>query len=294
MADLSTALPSENLHIFDLPYRFSSGSLDDPENTRLWFDHNGQLVAWAVMQAPFWAIDYALAPGSPPAFHREVLSWADDRARALLDSPGGHPCWFINVFTDQMQRIRDLNAFGFIDQSDVGVDSWSKVFMRRPAGLSVKDFRIPLDFTIRPLHTESEIPAYVELHQVVFESKSMNEVWRSRILRHPAYRSEFDLVAAAPGGRLGAFCIGWLHRSPTGIVTAQIEPLGCHLDFRRFALGRLVLAEAVRRLQIAGASAIYVETDNYRSTAFALYESLGFQVHQNVFVFRKDYGEIDD
>jgi ribosomal protein S18 acetylase RimI-like enzyme len=293
MAALSGASASENLHIVDLPYRFSSGSLDDPENTRLWFDHNGLLVAWAVMQPPFWAIDYALTPGAPPALHRQVLAWTDERARALLDSPSGHPCWFINVFTDQMQRIRDLNAIGFIDQSKVGVDSWSKVFMRRPAGLPVKDFRIPLGFMIRPLQAEAEVPAYVELHQAVFETKSMSERWRSRILRHPAYRPEFDLVAVAPGGRLGAFCIGWLHHTPTGIVTAQIEPLGCHPDFRRFALGRLVLVEAVRRLQVAGASAIYVETDHYRSTAFALYESLGFQVHRNVLVFRKDYGEID-
>jgi ribosomal protein S18 acetylase RimI-like enzyme len=294
MAALSSASPPENLHIVDLPYRFSSGSLDDPENARLWFDEKGQLVAWAVMQVPFWAIDYALTPGSPSALHRQVLAWTDERARALLDSPGGHPCWFINVFSDQTQRICDLNAIGFFDQSDVGIDSWSKVFMHRPTGLPVKDFRIPLGFTIRPLHAVSEVPVYVELHQAVFETKNMSERWRRRIIHHPAYRPEFDIVAVAPDGRLGAFCIGWLHRSSTDAITAQIEPLGCHPDFRRFALGRLVLAEAVRRLQNAGASVIYVETDNDRSTAYALYESLGFQVHRKVLVFRKNYGEMND
>jgi hypothetical protein len=34
---------------------------------------------------------------------------------------------------------------------------------------------------------------------------------------------------------------------------------------------------------------MFVETDNFRDTAFQLYEAKGFQVTQNVLVFRKDY-----
>ena len=293
MARLVEAAPSDNLHLFDLPYRFSSWAFDDPGNVGLWFTETSELAAWAVMQAPFWTIDYALSPGASSNLHRRVLNWADGRARALLGTSSGHPCWFINAFPGLTQRILDIEESGFANQSDVGIDSWSKVFMQRPADLPVKDYRIPPGFIIRPLRGEQEVPAYTELHRTVFESKSMTGEWRSRTLSHPAYRSELDLVVAAPDGRLAAFCIGWLHQSPGLPLVGQIEPLGCHPEFRRYALGRLVLVETIRRLQAAGASHIVVETDNNRSTAFALYESLGFQVTQTVNVFRKDFGGID-
>jgi mycothiol synthase len=290
MTSLSEAAPSENLHIFDLPYRFSSWAFDDPKNVGLWFADSGQLIAWAVMQIPFWSIDYALAPSMPTGLHSQVLEWADNRAHALLNTPSGLPCWYINAFSWQEQRILDLKKAGFACQSEVGADSWSKVFLERPADLPVNDYRISPGFSIRPLLGESEVAAYVELHRTVFESKNMTVSWRSRTLHHPTYRPDLDIVVAVPDGRLAAFCIGWLHQSPGQPPIAQIEPLGCHPDFRRYALGRLALAEGLRRLQASGASRIYVETDNYRSTAFDLYESFGFHVIQEVYVFRKDYG----
>ncbi len=294
MANLVEASQSENLHFCDLPYRFGSWAFDDPENVRLWFDQSGHLVAWAVMQSPFWSIDYALAPGMHSSLHRQVLEWADQRAREILPTPFGHPCWFVNAFSGQAQRIQDLESLGFTNQAAVSVDSWTKVFMERSAGLPIREFRLPPGFTIRPLQGTTEVPGYVDLHRKVFESTSMTVEWRLRTLHQPGYRPDLDLVAVAPDGRLAAFCLAWFRQLPGGRSVGQIEPLGCHPDFRRYALGRLVLVDAIRRLQAAGASSIFVETDNYRSTAFALYESLGFKVVQQVYVFRKNYGEIDE
>jgi ribosomal protein S18 acetylase RimI-like enzyme len=51
----------------------------------------------------------------------------------------------------------------------------------------------------------------------------------------------------------------------------------------------VVLCETIRRLQRLGAEKIYVETDNYRNTAFRLYEPIGFQMIRDVLVYRKDY-----
>jgi len=65
--------------------------------------------------------------------------------------------------------------------------------------------------------------------------------------------------------------------------------LGCHRDFRRYALGRVALSEGLHRLQSLGAQRIFVETDSYRNTAFQLYEAFDFQVLKDVLVFRKDY-----
>jgi mycothiol synthase len=288
MYALSCQFPSDNLRVTDLSYRLSSWALDEPENIALWFDEHEQLMAWAVLQTPFWTIDYAFHP-SASEVHAEILAWADSRAKSTLNTGYGHPCWFVTVFSEQVERICDLEKAGFKCQADVGEDSWSKVFMRRPGDAPVRIYKAPQGYTVRPLAGEKEVEAYVELHQTVFESKNMTVEWRTRTLQHPAYTPELDLVVEAPGGSLVAFCICWLNKSVEGETIGQVEPLGCHKDFGHLALGRVALAEGLRRLQALGAKNIFVETDNYRNIAFRLYESFDFQVIKDVLIYRKDY-----
>ena len=68
-----------------------------------------------------------------------------------------------------------------------------------------------------------------------------------------------------------------------------MEPLGCHKDYRRYALGRVALSAGLNRLHEAGVHEIYVETDLYRNTAYRLYESFDFKPVQEVLIFGKDY-----
>jgi len=288
MTGLARRFAADHLHAGDLPYRLSSWGLDDPNNIRLWRDENRQLVAWAALQSPFWAIDITCQPGVEAQLYPEILAWADQRARAVSGSGFGRPAWFINVLSGQAERIRDLEKAGFQNQADVGEDSWSKVLMRRSVQTSVKEYRSRSGFIARSLAGEGEIESYVELHQVVFESKNMTLEWRKRTLTHPEYRPDLDIVVVSPDGRLVAFCICWFDlESKAG----QVEPLGCHPDFTHLGLGRVALSQGLRRLQALGAENIFVETDNYRNTAFQLYESFDFEVIQDVWVYRKDYGE---
>jgi ribosomal protein S18 acetylase RimI-like enzyme len=286
MSALACRFPEHNLRRLDLPYRLTSWALDDPENARMWFDDEEDLAAWAALQTPFWTLDYACHPDAEPILHPEILDWAGRRARAILDTSYGHPSWFVMVYPDQAGRIHDLEAAGFACQADIGEDSWSKVLLRRDGTEPVPEYRPPAGYTFRPLAGEDEAAAYVALHQSVFESKNMTLPWKLRALRHPAHRPEFDLLVTAPNGRLGAFCVCWLSADGR---EAQVEPLGCGKDFRRFALGRVALSQALLRLQAAGVQWVIVETDSYRDTAFRLYESMGFQVVKNVLVYRKDY-----
>ena len=291
MAALAKAFPAANLHVADLPYRFSSWALDYPDNIALWVNPGGALLGWSILQTPFWTIDYACHPDVEAALHPQILAWADARARQIVATPAGRPMWFVNVFTGQHGRRQDLEAAGFASQADVGEDSWTKVLMRRPGSLPIPAVPLPEGFTIRPLAGEPEVAAYVALHQAAFQSKNMTVPWRQRTLSRPEYLPDLDLVAVAPDGRLAAFCIGWFNQdSPVGI-TGQVEPLGVHEDFQHQGLGRCLLFEVVRRLQQAGAEWVYVETDNYRDAAFALYTSAGFQVLEDVLVYRKEYGD---
>ena len=277
MTALTNEFAADNMHVADLPYRFSSWAIDYPENVGLWFDDNDNLVGWAVMQTPFWTIDYALQPRVLQEVHPQILSWADERAKQIVDSPSGRPVWFINVFARQAARIQDLEGAGFASQADVGENSWTKVLMRREDPAEIGRPVLPDGFIIRPLVGESEVDAYVDLHREVFDSKSMTPEWRRRTLERPEYVPDLDLVAVAPDGRLAGFCICWLNKQSTAGASGQVEPLGVREEYRKLGLGRSLLTEGLRRLQGHGAESVYVETDNYRDEAFMLYESAGYR-----------------
>jgi ribosomal protein S18 acetylase RimI-like enzyme len=286
MATLANQFPAENLHVTDLPYRLSSWAFDDPDNIELWFNEKQELVAWSVLQTPFWEIDYVCHPAMELSMHPEILAWADHRASATIDTPNGHPQWYVNVFSGQDERIHDLEKAGFKCQADVGEDSLSKVLLRRSIQMPVKNYKPPAGFVVRPLAGEKEVEGYVELHRSVFKTKNMTVDWRKRILKYPAYKPNLDIVVESPDQQLAAFCVCWFDENS---LDGRVEPLGCHKDFRQYALGRVALSEGLHRLQMLGAKNIFVETDTDRNTAFRLYESFDFQVIQDVLVYRKDY-----
>ncbi len=159
--------PDVGLRVADLPYRLCSWALDDPANASLWVDEEGRLTGWAVMQAPFWTIDYgyrqqdqglscgqglhhAQGPIEVDPLHTAVLSWADARARALLGTVGGRPRWYATVFADQVERCQDLEQAGFASQAHAIPDPWSKVLMRRPARMLVPEDRAVLPERVAP------------------------------------------------------------------------------------------------------------------------------------------------
>ena len=290
MTELVRKFPKGNLHIIDLPYRLSSWSFDYTENIRIWHDGNGQLLAWAVLQVPFWTIDYAYHPDFHHDLHPQILKWADEQARKIVDTPSGHPAWYVSAASDELDRIHDLERAGFASQENVGENSWSQVLMEHSMHLPDTG-TVPDEFLIRRLAGANEVDAYVELHRSVFESKNMTAEWRARTLRRPEYIADLDLVAVAPNGQLAAFCICWLGTDGNGEVAGQIEPLGVYAEHRKLGLGRAILLEGLKQLKARGAKRSFVQTESHRNAAFRLYESAGFRVAQKILMYRKDYQE---
>ena len=291
MIALAHAAPSsqihlvEQIHLVDLPYRLSSWALDEPDNVALWVDDQNRLAAWAVLQTPFWTIDSVCQPGLGTDFYDRILDWANQRAQEVAGTRFGRPSWFVNTYADRGDTIRTLEAAGFTCQSGPGEDAWSQVLMSRPSQTPLPTHPLPAGFIIRPLAGPGEVSAYVALHQAAFESKNMSEPWRLKTLQQPAYAPSLDLVAAAPGGQLAAFCIGWYDPD---LRWGQIEPMGVGEPYRGQGLGRAILEECLRRMVEMGAEQILVMPDD-RSDACRLYERVGFGRVKDVLVFRKDY-----
>jgi mycothiol synthase len=286
MLALAQASPENNLHVVDLPYRLSSWAFDDPANVAIWEDERGELLAWAVVQPPFWNVDIVCHPAAERTAYPLALSWADQRARELQNTRSARPAWFVGVLDHQRERMAMLQAAGFADQARAPQDPWSQVFLARPASDPLIAVPAPAGFAIRPLAGAAEVDAYVDLHRAVFGTPNMTREWRARTTAQPAYRADHDLVALAPDGALAAFCIGWFDAHSR---CGQIEPLGVRADCRGRGLARAILSETLRRLYARGAAQVFVETDNFRDAAFALYQATGFRLQHDVWIYRKDY-----
>lgn len=149
MSRVAHTAPDANLHLMDLPYRLSSWGLDVPENVGLWTDNTGQMAAWAVLQTPFWTIDFAHLPTADTAsLYPIIFAWANERIHATRDMPSGHPMWFVNVRDDQHERIAALEAAGFACQGNVTPNPWSKTFLARSAQQPIAEYALPNGITI--------------------------------------------------------------------------------------------------------------------------------------------------
>lgn len=288
MTAVVRAAPHTHLHVVDLPYRFCSWAFDDPANGALWYDSTGTVLAWAVLQSPFWAIDYALHPDAPTGTIHTVLRWIGQRIQAVRETRFARPMWFVNVFTDHIDT-QVLESYGFVSQAHVRDNPWTKLLLHQDAAHLPARPALPQGLHIRPLNGQREVAAYVALHRAVFGSDSMTQAWRERTLQHPLYQPQLDLVLVDAADHLAGFCIGWYAtHGPQGQPSGQIEPMGIRADLRSRGLAKAVLLEAIHRLRAAGATSLFVETDTYRDSAFHLYQAAGFQVMREVVVLRKD------
>jgi hypothetical protein len=169
----------------------------------LWSDENGKLLAWAILQVPFWKIDYSYNLKFHHQIHSQILKWADEQAQKIVNTPSGHPSWFVPVLASWTDRIHDLEQAGFTSQANVGEHSWSQVLLEHSMQIP-SEIKLPDGFYIRPLHGTSEVDAYVELHRSVFESKNMTAEWRSCTLQRPETSLTLTLLQSRR-------TVNWLH-----------------------------------------------------------------------------------
>lgn len=294
MLSLVRENPEPCVHVVDLPYRLSSWVMENPGNVALWEDKHGQLMAWAVLQTPFWILDFALHPSAPTDALATVLLWADGAAADLSATMYGRPEWYVAAKADSIEVDKGLQAAGYTSQKMVE-HPWTQVTMALPENALLPECPVKPGYQIRPLRGEEEIAAYVALHRAVFGTENMTESWRRQTLRQPDYRPELDLVIEDADGALAAFCISWVAQVPRYLsggvsgLCGQIEPFGVREDSRRAGLAWSLIAETVRRMRAAGVEKIIVQTDNYRDRAYNFYQAAGFRVIEDITIYRKSF-----
>ncbi|HEU5440827.1 MAG TPA: GNAT family N-acetyltransferase [Ktedonobacterales bacterium] len=281
ITEMVYAHPTEALHLADLPYRLSSPSAFSADDTRIWEDASGRLLAYAVVQQPWGTLDYFIRPSARErGIEPTLMDWALGRFQALTDDRQRDLDWWIDTRPNLPDRISLAEQYGFAP------NVWNLVHLEKVLQGPQPEPKVPAGFTLRPLAGESEAAAVAALQRVAFESENMTAEWRARTLGAPGYTPALDLVVAAPNGELAAFCLCWLEPD---FRRGVIEPTGTHPKHQRHGLGRALLAETFRRMQALGAMSVGVESFAFNSSALAHYQSAGFRKTHQIAKYAKAF-----
>lgn len=228
----------------------------------LWFDDE-RPVAWA------WPVDDQVdivVHPDYPALHDAALAWAEDEYRRRQGEFPDKPmrAW---GFGGDAVRNAVLTARGY-RRTDGG-----SVFYTRPVMTRPHLPPLPPGYAFDHVRGEADVARRTAVQRAAFESAFMTDGRTRAVQASPTYRPELDLVIVAPDNSYAAFALIWLDDA-NGI--GVFEPLGVSALHRRRGLGRAILDEGIRRLELLGARVACVQTGIENEAARALYEAAGF------------------
>lgn len=255
-----------------------SGSPDWADKSRLWETAPGQLVGLAHPSGR----DLAYLEIHPDYRHLEpeMLDWAEEHLRGpAKDGVGAQLHIFAYAYDHQRQDL--LAARGYAQMPYGGVIRQMR-FEERPLPTPT----LAAGYTLRTTHPEEldDCQKIADLLNAAFGRTFHNAAeyqWFTR--KAPSFRQYLDLVAVAPNGSFASY-VGIPYDDVNG--RGVFEPVCTHPDHRQRGLGKALMQEGLRRLQLMGAVDVTVETGD-AIPANALYGSLGFAVTEKGHYWRR-------
>lgn len=250
----------------------------------LWDDpaQPGRLLGWVLLSPDWVGFDVYVQPelrGSP--FAQELYLWAEERALKIARESGKQTIYVLWVFHD------DDVLDGHFRQRGYRLCR-GYVHLTRTLEEDIPAAQLADGYVVRECQGVAEVDARARAQYGSFGSSAPFERYVERFtnfMRSPAYTPELDIVAVAPDGQVGSFCIVW----PDEVNRIGLfEPVGTHPDFQRKGLGKAVMLEGLRRLQERGMKSAIVSTFEDHPAAIKLYESAGFQVVNRLGTYEKD------
>jgi len=257
---------------------------DVRKNLTLWDDphHPDRILAWALFE-PGWGAFYVFFQ---PELRRSplaetIFSWAEDHITALVQAAGQEAIHTDYIADHDDVAIARLLAHGFQrTQADT-------VYMTRSLTGPLPQPALLDGYTVRGCRGEAEVIARATSQYNAFDNTMPFERYVARFrsfMQSHVYDPELDVVAVAPDGRIGSFCIVW---PDSQIKVGLFEPVGTHPDFQRRGLGKAVMSEALRRLQARGMERAIVSTTAKNTAGIKLYEAVGFRIIQRLGTYEK-------
>lgn len=250
----------------------------------LWDDplQPGRLHGWALISPGGVDIDVYAQPelrGSQIAL--DMYTWTEERAISIAHDSHKSTVNVVWIWHDDDTLGKYFRLRGY--QLKRGY-----VYLERSLDDIPSHAKIPGGFTVRSCMGVPEVTARARAQYGSFGSSAAFDLYLKRFtnfMHSPVYDHELDVVTVALDGQIGAFCIVWV--DPVN-RSGHFEPVGTHPDYQRKGLGRAVMVEGLRKLQVAGMNTADVVAFEDNLAAIKLYESVGFKVINRLGIYEKD------
>ena len=250
----------------------------------LWDDpsHPGSLLGWALLSPDWVGFDVYTRPelrSTPLA--QEMYTWAEEQAIGIAREAGKATIYVLWVLHDDPFLGEHFIKRGYRLRRGY-------VHLTRALESPIPSADVAEGFSLRSCLGELEAASRARAQYGVFGSSAPFKRYLERFtnfMHSPAYEPDLDIVAVAPEGQVGAFCIVWT--DPLNGV-GLFEPVGTHPEFQRMGLGRAVMLEGLRRLKDRSMKVAIVSTFEDNPAAIKLYESVGFQIVNRLGTYEKD------
>jgi len=249
--------------------------LNPQEQIRLWHDHRGELVAYAILgEDP--SFDCQVLPEYEwSGIEAEAMAWAETRLAELRR--GGAEEWNGSLVSGARQD--DAKRMAFLEEHRFRYSGrFAEVNMLRALAKPIADTALPPGCSVRALAIAGETSDRAGAQRDVWLPWTVGQVSDddyARFTRLPGYERELDLVAVAPDGKIAAYVNGWI--DPVNRI-GDFGPVGARPAYRRQGMTRAVLLEGLRRFKAYGMERACVSTNVSNTPARRLYESVGFRI----------------
>jgi len=266
------------LHMGDILWRFFQSSLFDPlKYVRLWEESDGDVVAFAWLEAPdgvVWCVHPQYR--GQGMLEEAIVAWAADLVEPEVPTAEVR-LWTTACATDAA-TLQVLPGLGFLsDQRLARKMEFSLLH-------ALADPPQPAGITLRAVESSVEWAQRVDLHRRVWHPSRVTLAAYKRLRAAPGYRPDLDLVAVTSEGEFAAYCLCWL--DPVTHV-GLFEPVGTHPAYRRQGVGTAVVREGLRRLQALGATTAWVTAVESNLAARKLYERVGFKTITYEYLYKR-------
>lgn len=287
MIDLVSRRPIRRVMDFPtiLDLRQVLGRPREWQNTRLWWDADGQLIGFAIFFDYVSRLHFEIAPGTASAeVAMQMNGWGEERARQLVWEPDEPIVLRASCRDDHVERIALLKQLGFVRQEQ------HTLHFVRPLSDPIPEPQVPEGFGLRHVEGKHEVEALVALHRAAFGTENMTVEERLSWMRTPDYDPELDLVAVAPDGALAAyvFCsISEEENALTGRRDGTTDPVATHPAFQRQGLARALLLTGFHLLKQRGVENAHTSTGSWNVAMQRAARSVGYCVEAKTIFFEK-------
>jgi mycothiol synthase len=264
-------------HVGELVFGFFMVAchLNPQEHIRLWHNHEGTLVGYAILgEDP--SFDWQVLPAYEWfGIETEAMVWAETRLTELRKHDARH--WSGNLVSgarqDNAQRIAFLEQHGFRYSGE-----FAEVNMLRSLNEPIPESVVPIGCQVRAVAEAGDISNRAAAQREVWHPWTVGNVSDddyAHFIQLPGYHRDLDVVTVTSDGVIAAYVNGWI--DPVNRI-GDFGPVGALPAYRRQGLTRAALLEGLRRMQARGMVRMCISTGVSNTPAIRLYESIGFTI----------------